>query len=242
MATARKRKIEPNLRITGLCGELLEKGEGDKRKKRRRLHGVVVSACGRNTWNVQWDGISTTEEIKLCRSTVDDGFHEEDTPPIRQGHPEPSIAHTSASSSMDVSAVISPDENEIDLDFILHSNSSEDQSSTSINSQIDFTLTTDNMEGMAEAGTPLSNGIFVDDGDGIGDDEILTELETRQHLSYSERLDEQKRQVQQLIGKEVRIEYGRKKRVRDFVEWTVVDDQDISEDSKFQKDHEMIGI
>ena len=52
MARARKRKIEPNLRVTGICGELLEKGEGDKRMKRRRLYGVVVSVCGRNTWNV----------------------------------------------------------------------------------------------------------------------------------------------------------------------------------------------
>ena len=40
----------------------------------------------------------------------------------------------------------------------------------------------------------------------------------------------------------MRIEYGRKKRIRDFVEWTVVDDQDISNDSKFQKEHNTIGI
>ncbi len=47
MARARKRKIESNLMLTQLCGELLEKGESDNRKKRRRLHGVAVSACGK---------------------------------------------------------------------------------------------------------------------------------------------------------------------------------------------------
>ena len=50
MTRARIKKIEPNLRVIGLCKELLEKGEGDKRKKRRRLHGVVMSTHGRNTW------------------------------------------------------------------------------------------------------------------------------------------------------------------------------------------------
>ena len=70
MARAKKRKIEPNLRVIGLCGELLERGEGDKRKKKRRLYGVVVSASGRNVWNIHWDGKSTTEEIKSCRLTV----------------------------------------------------------------------------------------------------------------------------------------------------------------------------
>ena len=163
MARARKRKIEPNLRVTGLCGELLEKGKGDKRKKRRRLHGVVVSACERNTWNIRWDGKSTTEPIKSCQLIVEDGLHEENTPLITQGRPGPSLPHISASSSMEVSAVRSPDENEIDLDFILHSNSSEDQSSTSTNNQTDLALTADDMEGMAEAETPLPNGIFVDD-------------------------------------------------------------------------------
>ena len=57
---SQKRKIEPNLRVTGLCGALLERGEGDERKKRRRLYGVVVSASGRNVWNICWDGKSTT--------------------------------------------------------------------------------------------------------------------------------------------------------------------------------------
>ena len=42
MARARKRKIESNLMLTQLCGELLEKGESDNRKKRRRLHGVAA--------------------------------------------------------------------------------------------------------------------------------------------------------------------------------------------------------
>ena len=98
------------------------------------------------------------------------------------------------------------------------------------------------MEVMSEAETHLSNGIFEDDGDGFGDDDISTKSETQQHLSYSERLDEQKRQVQQLIGKEARIEYGQKKRIKDFVELAVVDDQDISDDSKFRKDHDMIRI
>ena len=57
---SQKRKIEPNLRVTGLCGERLERVEGDKRKKRRRLYGVVLSASGRNVWNICWDGKSTT--------------------------------------------------------------------------------------------------------------------------------------------------------------------------------------
>ena len=36
-----------------------------------------MSASGRNVWNIRWDGKSTTEEIKLCRLTVDDGLHKD---------------------------------------------------------------------------------------------------------------------------------------------------------------------
>ncbi len=98
------------------------------------------------------------------------------------------------------------------------------------------------METIYKAGTPLPNGMFVDDGDVFGDNENSTESETQQRLSYSEILDELKRQVQQLIEKEVRIEHGQRKRIRNFVEWTVVDDQDISDDFKFQKGHNTIEI
>ena len=84
---------------------------------------------GRNTWNVWWNVKSTTEEIKSCQLIVEDGLHEENTPLITQGCPESSSAHTSASSSMDVITMRSPDENKIDLDFILHSNKSENKPS-----------------------------------------------------------------------------------------------------------------
>ena len=51
----------------------------------------------------------------------------------------------------------------------------------------------------------LPNGIFEDDGDGFGDGNNSTKSNSAQHLSYSERLEEQKRQVQKLIGTEVKI-------------------------------------
>ena len=98
------------------------------------------------------------------------------------------------------------------------------------------------METIYKAGTPLPNGMFVDDGDVFGDNENSTESETQQRLSYSEILDELKRQVQQLIEKEVRIEHGQRKRIRNFVEWAVEDGQDISDDFKFQKGHNTIEI
>ena len=117
-------------------------------------------------------------------------------------------------------------EDEIDLDFILHTSSLEDQSSLSNNNPGDIELTVNDIDIIQDAATPLPNGIFEDDGDGdgFGDDNNSTKSETRQYQPYSERLDEMKRQVKELIGLEVKIECCQKKGIRDFVKWTVIDD------------------
>ena len=83
------------------------------------------------------------------------------------------------------------------------------------------------------------NGIFEDDRDGFDedDDDSSSQIDTGQHLSYSEKLEEQKRQVEQIIGTEVKIECGWKKAIRDFVQLTVVDDLQQFQDSEFKREY-----
>ena len=146
--------------------------------------------------------------------TVDDGppieNSTEKTPIITQTNPEPSLANTSGSSSMSGTA-ISPDENEIDIDFILHTSTSDDQLSSSNNNTGDIGLTPEGLEVIQDAERHLPNGMFEDYGDGFGEDDNSTESETGQHLSYSERLDEQKRQVKELIDTEVKLNLIKRK-------------------------------
>ena len=144
---------------------------------------------------------------------------------------------------MTLTSVSSSDENEIDLDFILHTNdSTSDEQLSSTNDRDNIGLTADDMAVIHDSEVALPNGIFEDDGDGFGDGNNSTESNSAQHLSYSERLEEQKRQVQKLIGTEVKIEYGRKKQIRDSVQWTVVDDLQQFQDSEFKREHETVGI
>ena len=75
-------------------------------------------------------------------------------------------------------------------------------------------ITTNDMAVIEEEMFPQQNGIliFEDDGGGFSDDDNSTKRDNGQYLSYSERLEELKRRVEEVNMTEVKIEYSQREK------------------------------
>ena len=79
----------------------------------------------------------------MCQLIVGKGPHKDNVPlASTQENPEPSLENTSATRSMAISVTRSSDGNKINLDFVLHTSSTDEELSSNENQEDDIRPTT----------------------------------------------------------------------------------------------------
>ena len=240
-------RLEKDVRVSGLCGDFLEKGEGDTRRKRRRIHGITVTPTDKNKWTVLWDD-GRYQDVKCGQLRI-----EKDARVLGCDNGR----KTSAEDAMGAKVSFEPSSVNKEKDEAVVGGTEdgggdgieEDDEGNSVNTKSDDDSDGCEMAELEEKDAP--NGIFEDDGDGYtvegqvknqnggkGEDE---NEKGDKHLTYGERVHRQRLQRMELTGEEVEVFFGPKAK-KQSVKWTVIDEKVVRLDDNFCTDHKHIGI